>query len=106
NSPSPARIAASWRQHVRLRPARHEFVRLRQRLHNGNFANRMGHHPLNPEHLALTRREFLSRCGMGMGALSAASLFVGLNFLNAEPATAPAGFINPLTPKSPHFPRT
>src|SRR5687767_10641042 len=65
----------------------------------------MGHHPFNPEHLALTRREFLSRCGMGMGAVSLASVLGGLNRLNAEPAVA-EGFINPLTTKQPHFPGT
>src|ERR1043166_363443 len=63
----------------------------------------MGHHALNPEHLALTRREFLCRCGMGMGAVSLASLLGSLNSVNAEPSHA-AGFINPLSPKSPHFP--
>ena len=66
----------------------------------------MGHHAFNPEHLALTRREFLSRCGMGMGAVSLASLLGGLNTANAEPSTAGEGFINPLTPKSPHYPGT
>src|ERR1051325_5539094 len=66
----------------------------------------MGHHALNPEHLALTRREFLCRCGMGMGALSLASLLGGsLNSFGGEPGQ-PEGFINPLTPKSPHFPGT
>jgi hypothetical protein len=34
----------------------------------------MSHHDFQPEHLALTRREFLHRCGMGMGALGLASL--------------------------------
>src|SRR5262245_23367893 len=62
----------------------------------------MNHHPLNLEHLALTRREFLCRCGMGMGALSLASLFGNLGFLNQ--AQADTGFISPLTPKQPHFP--
>ena len=27
-------------------------------------------HSANPEHLFLTRRQMLSRCGMGMGALA------------------------------------
>jgi len=63
----------------------------------------MGHHALNPEHLALTRREFLCRCGMGMGAVSLASLLGSVNPLNAEPSHA-AGFINPLSPKQPQFP--
>src|ERR1051325_10600055 len=66
----------------------------------------MGHHALNPEHLALTRREFLCRCGMGMGALSLASLLGGsLNSFGGEPGQ-PEGFINPLTRKQPHFPGT
>ncbi len=63
--------------------------------------NRMSHHASNPEHLALTRREFLSRCGMGMGALSLAGL-VGTGF--SPSARASEGLINPLTPKQPHFP--
>jgi hypothetical protein len=63
----------------------------------------MGHHRPNLEHLAFTRREFLSRCGMGMGAVSLAGLFGGL--LN-QPAAALANesFITPLSPKAPHFP--
>jgi hypothetical protein len=65
----------------------------------------MGHHAFNPEHLALTRREFLNRCGMGLGALGLGALMSGTSSLLAETAT-PAGFINPLTPKSPHFPGT
>ena len=65
----------------------------------------MNHHAFNPEHLALTRREFLNRCGMGMGALSLASLFGGMSSVQAETAQA-GGFINPLTPKQPHFPGT
>src|SRR5207247_11272812 len=62
----------------------------------------MNYHALNPEHLALTRRQFLCRCGMGMGALSLASLFSNLAFLNS--AGAAESFISPLTPKQPHFP--
>jgi hypothetical protein len=60
----------------------------------------MSHHKPELEHLALTRREFLCRCGMGLGALSFASLFGGL------PATAEAndGLTNPLAPRQPHFP--
>ena len=62
----------------------------------------MGHHPINPEHLALTRREFLCRCGMGMGALSLTSLFGGFEFLNS--AQANEAYTSPLAPKHPHFP--
>src|SRR5436190_802220 len=61
----------------------------------------MAHHAPNFEHLALTRREFLGRCGLGMGALSLASLVGGLGSVNSSQAD---GFINPLTPKQPHFP--
>src|SRR3954463_4930786 len=60
----------------------------------------MGHHAFNPEHLALTRREFLNRCGMGMGALGLASMLGGMNFLNA----AEPSFTNPLAVRQPQFP--
>jgi hypothetical protein len=63
----------------------------------------MGHHGPNFEHLALTRREFLTRCGMGMGAVSLAGLFGGL-LGSPTAAVANEGFVNPLTPKAPHFP--
>ncbi len=59
----------------------------------------MRHHAPNPEHLALTRREFLNRCGMGMGALGLGSW---LGFTGSSAASD--GFTNPLTPKGPHFP--
>src|SRR5690349_15737405 len=62
----------------------------------------MRHHAFNPEHLALTRREFLSRCGMGMGALGLGGLLGQLGFTGT--ASASDGFTNPLLPKHPHFP--
>src|SRR2546428_11095380 len=62
----------------------------------------MDHHAPNAEHLTLTRREFLCRCGMGMGAVSLAGLFGNLGFL--QPAGAAEGFTSPLAPKAPHFP--
>jgi hypothetical protein len=62
----------------------------------------MGHHKPNFEHLALTRREFLGRCGMGMGGLSLASVMGGIGgMLNAR---ASESFASPLAPKQPHFP--
>ncbi|EEF59199.1 DUF1501 domain-containing protein [Pedosphaera parvula] len=61
----------------------------------------MNHHAFNPEHLALTRRGFLRRCGMGMGALGLANLFGNLGMLNQ--AKASEGYAAPLTPKAPHF---
>lgn len=53
----------------------------------------MPHQP-NPEHLALTRRELLQRCGMGYGALALGSIL-------SNAATAST---NPLTVRSPHYP--
>jgi hypothetical protein len=62
----------------------------------------MSHHAPNLEHLTLTRRDFLRRCGMGMGAVGLASLMGDLSFLNS--ARAESGFTSPLTPKQPQFP--
>src|SRR5262245_26004434 len=65
----------------------------------------MSHHAPNPEHLALTRREFLNRCGMGMGALGLASLFGSIGFAPGARAQE-GGYTNPLLARSPHFPGT
>ena len=63
----------------------------------------MSHHKFNPEHLALTRREFLSRCGMGMGALSLGALLQN----SLSPAAQAAGsYVNPLAARSGQFPGT
>jgi hypothetical protein len=61
----------------------------------------MSHHKPNPEDLFLTRREFLCRCGMGMGALALTNLMSQIGFLS--PAQA-ADSLNPLSPKKPQFP--
>ena len=72
------------------------------------------HHPnhpccgisTNPEDYFLTRRQFLSRVGMGLGALSLASVIDPLSAF-AGPAAAPprpAGNGNLLLPQAPHFP--
>jgi hypothetical protein len=53
-------------------------------------------HPFPLEHLALTRRELLARCGTGLGALALGSMF-------ADSAAQAAGG-NPLLPRTPHFP--
>ena len=63
----------------------------------------MSHHKFNPEHLALTRREFLNRCGMGMGALSLGAL---LQKSLAPSAQAANGYQNPLLAKGGQFPGT
>jgi len=57
----------------------------------------MPHNP-RPEHLALTRRELLQRCGMGFGALGLSSL------LSPELSAGAAEISNPLLPKVAHFP--
>jgi hypothetical protein len=57
----------------------------------------MSHHAPNLEHMALTRREFLCRCGMGMGSLGLATLLGNL-------VTAQASeYVSPLMPKAPHL---
>jgi hypothetical protein len=61
----------------------------------------MNHHPFNPEHLALTRRGFLRRCGMGMGAIGLANLFGSVDLLNSARAES---YTSPLMPKQPQFP--
>src|SRR5437660_7927664 len=60
------------------------------------------HHKPNLEHLALTRRDFLCRCGMGMGAVSFASVFGGFNLIGS--AQASEGLTSPRAPRQPHFP--
>ena len=56
----------------------------------------MLHHAPRLEDAFLTRRDFLCRCGMGLGALG----FMGL----LSEAGAAHDAINPLAPRSPHFP--
>src|ERR1700755_3188530 len=53
-------------------------------------------HTFHPQHLALTRRELLQRCGMGFGALALGNLITG-----AQSATAAS--TNPLLPHAPQF---
>ena len=61
----------------------------------------MNPHWFKPEHLALTRRQFLGSCGMGMGALGLAGLMGGL--VTPAQAGATDNFTSPLAPKQPHF---
>src|ERR1700677_1511554 len=61
----------------------------------------MSHHAPNLEHLALTRRDFLRRCGMGMGAIGLAELLSTLGWTNNANAES---YISPLLPKAPQFP--
>ena len=57
----------------------------------------MSSHTACVEHLALTRRELLRRCGMGLGGLA-------LSQLLDPPADAAAAKSNPLLPRPSHFP--
>lgn len=61
-------------------------------------------HSPSLEDIIFTRRDFLIRTGMGMGALSLASMF-GLNPYDADAASTGASkIVTPLSPKAPHFP--
>ncbi len=63
-------------------------------------------HTASPDDLLWTRRDFLARTGMGMGALSLASI-LGFNAFSSAGATetAPlAASLSPLLPKTPPFP--
>jgi hypothetical protein len=59
-------------------------------------------HKADLQNLALTRREFLCRCGMGMGALSMASILGASGFMT--PSARAENYISPLVPKAPQFP--
>src|ERR1700677_5165275 len=58
-------------------------------------------HEHRPEDSIFTRRQFLSRLGMGFGALSLTSL-VGMGIL--QPPDAAADVFSPFAPKAPQFP--
>jgi hypothetical protein len=53
------------------------------------------------EHLTLTRRQLLRRCGMGMGALALTHLMTETGLATALPTTG--GSLNPLSPRQPQF---
>ena len=61
----------------------------------------MFHHQPRPQAAFLTRRDFLCRCGMGLGALSLAPLLGETGLFSTASA---AESINPLSPKAPQFP--
>ena len=71
--------------------------------HNNQATAHMQHHKPQLDDAFLTRREFLSRCGMGMGALSLATLFGGAEAISST-ARAEGGYMSPLVPKQPQFP--
>src|SRR5881628_979440 len=63
----------------------------------------MSHHRPRLEDLLLTRRELLTRSGMGFAMLGLAGL-MGSEGLLAPPAEAASTLVNPLAPRSPQFP--
>src|SRR4051812_15597446 len=63
----------------------------------------MSHHRISLKDRLVTRRDFLHRCGMGMGALSLSTLLGQAGLLGGV-ARAEDADLNPLAPKSPHFP--
>ena len=63
----------------------------------------MKHHKAPLDDAFLTRREFLGRCGMGMGALSLATFFGGVEAVRGS-AQADGGYVSPLMPRQPQFP--
>src|SRR5437016_13649794 len=64
----------------------------------------MQHHKPQLNDAFLTRREFLCRCGMGMGALNLATFFGGAEVLAGTASVENGGYVSPLTPKPPQFP--
>src|SRR5258706_1909123 len=63
----------------------------------------MNHHKQKLDDHFLTRRDFLCRCGMGMGAVALANLMGEVGLLSSANAATMAD-ISPLAPKKPHFP--
>jgi len=57
----------------------------------------------DPDDYFLSRRQFLNRFGLGMGALSLATLFDPADLLAAPPPTAPLA-VNPMAPHAGNFP--
>ncbi|MSU71551.1 MAG: DUF1501 domain-containing protein [Opitutus sp.] len=62
----------------------------------------MNRHPPDLREAFVTRRDFLTQCGMGMGALSLAAILGETGLL--VPSAHATASINPLAPRRPHFP--
>jgi len=60
-------------------------------------------HRLAPENLLLTRRQWLGRCGMGMGGLALAQLIGGLDLLTSRTASGQDVSLNPQAVKPPRL---
>ena len=62
---------------------------------------------INPANCLLSRRQLLSRCGMGMGSLALADILGRSGMLSAAEASGAGGLrhsLNPMSPKRPMFP--
>src|SRR5687767_13791678 len=64
----------------------------------------MSHHAPRVDDLFLTRRDFLQRCGMGMGALTLGGVLGQSGIFGSRAAAADAVSLNPLRVRQPHFP--
>jgi hypothetical protein len=51
----------------------------------------------------INRREMLARCGAGVGMLGLAGVLNSADLLG-NAASAADGYVNPMSPKAPHFP--
>src|SRR5579883_429572 len=60
-------------------------------------------HPFRLQDSFLTRRDFLSRCGIGLGMLGLANV-LGPQLAHAEGSADAAAATSPLAPRAPHFP--
>src|SRR3954464_7614256 len=64
----------------------------------------MQHHRPDPNDLLLNRRDLLRRCGMGMGAVTLATLMGDVGGLSPLARADGGDSINPLAPRFAHFP--
>ena len=60
----------------------------------------MSHFPTHPDLRVLTRRQFFSRCALGLGSIALASLLKEQELFGAGAAAS----INPMASRPPHFP--
>lgn len=60
----------------------------------------MSHFPIHPDLRFLTRRQFFSRCSLGLGGIALASLLKDQGLFAATPAAQ----LHPMAPKPTHFP--
>jgi hypothetical protein len=61
-------------------------------------------HKLRLDQMMLSRRQWLGRCGMGMGALALSQLMGATDFLAPNAAAAETMSLNPLAVRNPQFP--